>query len=1340
MSVTTCPDDEKLAQLLSGRLQTEEAEQYETHLAHCQRCAERAAELSVPDELAGALRDTQTTEQTVSHSDGSIVAGLIERLSGLPNAPNLAQLPTADELRSVLRPAEGEDELGRIGNYRIVEVLGAGAMGIVFRAEDEQLGRQVAVKVMRPHLATNRDACLRFRREACAVAAFEHNHVVTIYHVGEDQGTPYFAMQLLEGESLRSRLVRCGRLAVNDVLRIGREIAEGLEAAHRRGLLHRDIKPDNVWLDADGEQVRIVDFGLARVVDQAPSITHAGAIMGTPNYMAPEQIRGDAIDHRCDLFSLGSLLYHAATGEIPFSGNNVVATLIAVSQDEATPPQTLNPDLPEALCGLILQLLEKDPQKRPQSASEVIDRMAAIQQQLSEHVLPAQPPRRGRFTRWLMAAAGSLTLGAAVILYVATDKGTLVVEADDAVAVSVEQGAVNIRDRATGREWIAKIGKNQVRAGSYEIVVKEKDSDIVISAPELSILRGERRKVHLSLKTDSAAESAPSVSAAEEALPRENRQTPEWLSETDDSLNIKPGQPLSPLALVSQPAPLDNVLSWTVEPADHRSLVNDFAFSSDGALVATAGQDGTVRIWTTDTRELQRIIVCPGSVDRLAWSNDGRYLASSQQSGAGSVCIWELSDSATRLVKRINRGSSELAWSSDGKYLAFASNGVEIWDFGSGEIVTSFGIAGRISRRCWSAEGSLLAAMPDDGGIALWDVERRQFIARMAGDGQPRYDAIWARQGPFLLCARGRTQQASQGEQSSGPTAYSVEVWDLPKNQRIRDFPVGTSKYGMELSWSPDESTVLTRLRDAISITLWDVKTGARLSEPFRSDKPFDRAGFGKCSAIWSPNPQAIGLLRNGVVGLGNVSTSESQQLAGRRDVIHLKPGSFLSDQGLLAVEKSLDTPHHAIWDLRQLKSLLRVSGSEMPRLLLSPDGKTVAEVPWEVQGSGAQSRDLEVQFIDLVTMQRETAKLDVEGLDCRLVAAWSPDSRRLAVQNDRTGKVFLLDRAKVVLASSYSQDRGRISERQPWPTWSPDSQLVACLIGMRGGGVQLLMAQSGKMLHTLTLPAVRRGGEIGNREYAWAGSSGSPDALAWSFPGTHVAECYRSTLQGNAVAVWRVSGDQVKPFAEHGDENGTMPEFFLSGDYVAGAPMFSPDGQLMASGAGGDSTGGIGVWESESGKSVAEIRTPCSTVAYAGWLPDSRHMFFGGESLVGVIDVTTGEVNSTVFQLEKLHESIANATSWVHSGSTLAVSYGGSVIFYDASLRVMSTIVLPALPEAGALSIQPTGAFRAGPNAPQPRVIALADGVQRTLTPDEFSHQYGWQNQPMQLDFQPSP
>ncbi len=773
MPNSSCPDDPTLAQLLAGRLPAEQAEVHELHLAHCAACAVKAAELESDDDLAEALCATDVASAAESATDGPVVSGLIQRLSGMADHPNLALLPTDDELRSALNPPESDGELGRIGEYRVLEVLGAGAMGIVFKAEDMQLGRGVAVKVMRPHLAASRDACRRFRREACAVAAFENHHIVTIYDVGEDGGTPYFAMQLLEGESLRGRLARTGKLSPREVLRIGREIALGLDAAHSRGLLHRDIKPDNVWLEAEGDQVKIVDFGLARAVDQTSflsnsGISHSGAIMGTPKYMAPEQINGENVDERCDLFSLGSLLYHLATGEPPFSGKNVVATLISVSQDEVAPPRNLNPDVPEQLSNLILQLLAKDPDDRIQTAAEVVRQIAEMEALLDQETLPTkslptkslptkslptkslptEPPHRRRFPFWLLAAAGGILVVAATIIYVATDKGTLVIETDDdAVAVFVDNGMVTIRDHATGRQWVARIGVNRLKPGDYEIATKEKGSDIEIVARELrllhdgqqrvrlSILRGEQRRVHLSLRGKSKVPA---------------RQPPSWLNETEDSLGIEPGDPLSPQSLVSNPTRLSEVTSWTVEPVEH-GWVRDIAYAPDGTLIATAGQDGTVRIWDTADRQLRNIIVCPGPVTTIAWTDDGAYLASAQSGpGTGSICIWKMRGERIRLVRKINRGTGQIAWSPDGQLLAFQDNGVQLWDFESGEILPNFGVVGTISRRPWSADSSMLATTMADKGIALWNVGQRKPVKSFANVGADQ--AIWSHHGAFVAC------------------------------------------------------------------------------------------------------------------------------------------------------------------------------------------------------------------------------------------------------------------------------------------------------------------------------------------------------------------------------------------------------------------------------------------------------------------------------------------------------------------------------------------------------------------------------------------------------------
>jgi serine/threonine protein kinase len=281
---------------------------------------------------------------------------------------NVVEEPARDrELTEFLAAAQGPGELGRLGTYRVLQILGHGGMGVVFRAEDPVLKRAVALKAMLPRLAASGTAAQRFLREAQAIAAVKHDHIVTIYQVGEERGVPFLAMEFLDGEPLDVRLKRERRLPAAEVVRIGRETAEGLEAAHERGLIHRDIKPANLWLEGKKARVKILDFGLARSGESGQQLTQQGAILGTPAYMAPEQ-SGGPTDARSDLFSLGVVLYLLSTGELPFKGNDTVSTLIAVATHEPPPPKEICPGLSPTLSRLVMDLLAKQPGDRPQTA------------------------------------------------------------------------------------------------------------------------------------------------------------------------------------------------------------------------------------------------------------------------------------------------------------------------------------------------------------------------------------------------------------------------------------------------------------------------------------------------------------------------------------------------------------------------------------------------------------------------------------------------------------------------------------------------------------------------------------------------------------------------------------------------------------------------------------------------------------------------------------------------------------------------------------------------------------------------------------------------------------
>ena len=302
--------------------------------------------------------------------------------------------PHNSALTKFLAPAQANDELGRLGKYRVLSILGHGGMGVVYKAEDSVLKRLVALKAILPSLGASESVRKRFLREARTMAQLDHDHVARLYEVGEDRGIPFIAMEFLIGEPLDRRLENERVLPLAEALRIGREIAEGLAAAHARDLIHRDIKPANVFLAGSAGRVKILDFGLARAVEEESRITQSGAILGSPGFMAPEQTRGEKTDTRSDLFSLGVVLYRLSTGEHPFAAQDALSTMIAVATKNPPTPQMHNFDLPAELSDLIMHLLEKEPTKRMGSARDVVDSLRQIEEQLGGEVVAAPKVRK----------------------------------------------------------------------------------------------------------------------------------------------------------------------------------------------------------------------------------------------------------------------------------------------------------------------------------------------------------------------------------------------------------------------------------------------------------------------------------------------------------------------------------------------------------------------------------------------------------------------------------------------------------------------------------------------------------------------------------------------------------------------------------------------------------------------------------------------------------------------------------------------------------------------------------------------------------------------------------
>lgn len=390
---------------------------YLEHLDSCESCREHLESVAGSDELW-----TEVQEFLTQQPEASDVTEAASEKAALP--------ASIQQVIGLLQPTDDPNSMGRIDNFEILGVVGSGAMGVVLKAKDVSLDRVVALKVMNPPLAASGTARSRFEREAKAAAAVHHPSVVAIHGVRTSADLPYLVMPYLKGGSLQQRVDEHGPFSLSEILRIGSQIASGLAAAHRQGVVHRDIKPSNIMLDDGVEAAIITDFGLARIVDDA-TMTRTGVITGTPEFMSPEQARGDAIDGKSDIFSLGSVLYMLCTGYAPFRAQTSFGVLRKITDD--TPPaiRQLNPEIPAWLCRIIEDLHHKHPHRRPNA----VEAQTTLEGCLAHVYQPDQTPLPDKYrtthtTPFLsrtifigaLAMIAACTLLASMFLHNGTDK------------------------------------------------------------------------------------------------------------------------------------------------------------------------------------------------------------------------------------------------------------------------------------------------------------------------------------------------------------------------------------------------------------------------------------------------------------------------------------------------------------------------------------------------------------------------------------------------------------------------------------------------------------------------------------------------------------------------------------------------------------------------------------------------------------------------------------------------------------------------------------------------------------------------------------------------------
>ncbi len=720
--------------------------------------------------------------------------------------PEVPELNPGEESKlDFLSPPEKPGHLGRLGHYEVTEVVGRGGMGVVLKAFDEKLHRVVAIKVMATGLATSATARKRFIREAQAAAAVRNEHVIDIHAVEEANGLPYLVMEYVSGLSLQERLDQAGPLEVQEILRIGIQVATGLAAAHDQGLIHRDIKPANILLENGVQRVKITDFGLARAADDA-SLSQSGVVAGTPQYMAPEQADGKPVDQRADLFSLGSVLYALCTGRAPFRASTTLAVLKRVCEETPRPIREINRGVPDGLVEIIAKLHAKDPAERFQSAAEVADllrqHLAHLQQ---PGVLPARAalpqgsrPSLGRHRRWWLAAAAVLLVLGGLGLTEATGVTSLAATVsrvflpDGTLVVEVEDPQVQVTIEGDGGLVITGAGPQELRlkAGSYRVLAA-KDGK-AIKEERVTISRGGKQVVRVSVVPQGPA---PAAQISRVPLGREVRRF-----------------------------------------LGHKDAVGAVAFSPDGRSALSGSADGTVRLWDLKTgKELHLFTGQSAGVGGVAFSPDGRR-ALSGCPGDGTIRLWDVKSGQE--LRRFP-GHYAFAFSPDGRHaLSSQERVIRLWDVDSGKEVRQFqGHTDWVVSAVFSADGRrILSGAGWDGRVRLWDVESGQVVARLSGHGQGWVHGV---------------ALSPDGRRALSATLHDhlVRLWDVEGEKELRRFQGHTSWVG-SVAFSPNGRHALSASHDQ-TVRLWDVETGKELCRFKGHDGPV-------LSAVFSPDGQQV--------------------------------------------------------------------------------------------------------------------------------------------------------------------------------------------------------------------------------------------------------------------------------------------------------------------------------------------------------------------------------------------------------------------------------------------------------------------------------------------------
>jgi serine/threonine protein kinase len=830
-----------LEKFLQGTANELETRQSETILSQSETLSSDPLPSTEDDSLIVSLRQDISIDQ----DDQAAIRHMSEQLARMTPRPDI----TTDELKSLFDPPPSSEFIGRIGKYLITEYLASGGMGLVFRATDSELNRDVCLKLLHPARAKNPEARTRFERETLAIAKLSSDRIMPVLDLGTHRNLPYHVMPLLDGRSLRTVLLNNNCLPPDRALRIAIQIAEGLELAHQNGILHRDIKPDNLWI-SPSDDVKLIDFGLARTLEEANPITHEGTVLGTPSYMSPEQITGQALDGRSDLFSLGVVLMEMMCGESPFRKNNLFSTLMSVASEKIDFAK-LDPQhkIPDSVRSVVLSLLHKDPSLRPENAAAVVSLLKAAEQDTRSVCrpvpMPNSPSRFGNnpWGRFIATASGGFAFCLAIFaLWQLGDKGTLVVETNDPdVEVKVAGEQVSVKDPLTNKTYTIRIGNSPLPSGVYQLEMNDLTSELVFSSQTITIHRGEKTILTVQLKPknntntlesnhlaaaptkdmDSSSEtpSEPTFIPVLQQIPRDQIKDPSYDPEARDRfgeilrslpalelVEHLPKEKYSFSPFVTNPTKLPSIDAWTLDriPQDAKWVPN-----CDRSLFVAVGEHA----WVVDANGTPKYVLPTRgrlfdgrSVETYFDTAHPNLIATASWEGTPALDFdlkKENASDKTRIhVWRLGAEGAELIRS-------FLTSYGFVWDHGYRMIHISNGNV--VATRIDTGETTILMKHSEGRWAPMSISPGGRFLA-VHSDGLPHTNVYDLHRNEFVSTIRlnGRIQW-HQDDAAIGVASYdldSLEIWKTDESKMLQRLELLEKDSGQSSNQSSNRALV----------------------------------------------------------------------------------------------------------------------------------------------------------------------------------------------------------------------------------------------------------------------------------------------------------------------------------------------------------------------------------------------------------------------------------------------------------------------------------------------------------------------------------------------------